>query len=77
MRVSCVWYASSALLSGKLNVLIDLSCVFCDWNGDVALSTPCFVFGVSMSESCVFCDWNGDVAQSIPCFVFGVLLGDI
>ena len=68
MRVSCVWYASSSLLSGKLKELIDLSCIFCDSNGGVAQSTV-FV-------SCVFI--CGDVAQSTACFVSGVFIcGDV
>ena len=44
MLVSCVWYASSSLLSGKLKELIDLSCIFCDSNGDVAQSTVFVLF---------------------------------
>ena len=42
MRVSCVWYASSSLLSGQLKVLINLSCNFCDSNIDVAQSYSLF-----------------------------------
>ena len=69
IRVSCVWYASSSLLSGKLKELIDLSWIFCDSNGDVAQSTVCFVSGVFIC---------GDVAQSTACFVSGVFIcGDV
>ena len=44
MRVSCVWYASSSLLSGQLKELVNLSCIFCDSNADVAQSHSLFCF---------------------------------
>ena len=61
MRVSCVWYASSSLLSGQLKVLINLSCNFCDSNIDVAQSYSLF---------CLWCchTWRSCTVHSLFCF---------